>query len=327
MIVVTGASGLVGSQVVKELSKQHNNIIALYHSTPPSKELQALATWKQVDILDIQLLEEIFSTSKQVYHCAAVVSFNPKEKALMHQLNIEGTKNVVNACINCGVEKLVHVSSVAALGRIRPGVEISEAMNWTEDSSNSEYGKTKFLSEMEVWRGIGEGLKAVIVNPSIILGSGNWNTGSSAIFKNVFHEFPWYANGTSGFIDVADVAKAMILLMNSDINAERFILSAWNLTYRNVFDEIAKCFKKKKPSKEVTPFIAAIVWRLEYLKSLVTKKNPLITKETAATALTKVNYNNSKLLSALPDFNYSNFEQSIERICNEMKIKYNLVQN
>ena len=324
MIVVTGASGLVGSHVVKELSKQHHNIIALYNSSTPSKELVSLAQWQKVDILNITLLEEILFNAKQVYHCAAIVSFNPKEKNLMQQLNIAGTKNVVNACINCGVEKLVHVSSVAALGRIRPGEKISEAMNWTEDTSNSEYGKTKYLSEMEIWRGIGEGLKAVIVNPSIILGAGNWNTGSTAIFKNVYNEFPWYTNGSSGFIDVSDLAKAMIALMESDINAERFILSAWNLTYKNVFDEIAKNFNKKKPTKEVTPFIAAIVWRFEYFKNLFTKQNPLLTKETAATALTKVNYDNTKLVSALPEFAYSNFEQSIQKICEELKIKYQL---
>jgi dihydroflavonol-4-reductase len=324
MIVVTGASGLVGSHVVKELAKQHHHIIALYNATPPSKELESLAEWRKADILDITLLEEIFSSAQQVYHCAAIVSFHPKEKYLMHQLNIEGTKNVVNACINCGVKKLVHVSSVAALGRIRPGEMISENMNWTEDTSNSEYGKTKYLSEMEVWRGIGEGLNAVILNPSIILGSGNWNSGSTAIFKNVYDEFPWYTNGSSGFIDVNDLAKAMIALMESDINAERYILSAWNLNYKNVFDEIAKAFNKKKPTREVTKLIAALVWRLEYLKSIFTKKNPLITKETAATALTKVNYDNAKLLKALPEFQYSNFEQSIHKICEELKIKYGL---
>ena len=322
MIVVTGASGLVGAHVVKALAKKQYHIIALYNSSAPSKELEALAQWQRADILDINVLEEIFSKAKQVYHCAAVVSFNPKEKKLMHQLNIEGTKNVVNACIQCGVEKLIHVSSVAALGRIRPGELISENMNWSEDTSNSEYGKTKYLSEMEVWRGIGEGLHAVIVNPSIILGAGNWNTGSSAIFKNVYKEFPWYTNGSSGFIDVNDVATAMIALMESSINAEKFILSAWNLTYRNVFDEIAKNFKKKKPTREITKTIASLVWRFEYFKSMFTNKNPLITKETAATALAKVNYDNAKLLKALPEFKYSNFEQSVERICKELIEKY-----
>ena len=324
MIIVTGASGLVGSHIIRELSIQQKNIIALYNTTAVSKELESLATWKQVDILDIVEVEEIFKNADQVYHCAALVSFNPKEKKKIHKLNLEGTKNVVNACLSCGVKKLVHVSSVAALGRIRPGEKINESMNWSEETSNSEYGKTKYLSEMEVWRGIGEGLKAVIVNPSIILGASNWNSGSTAIFKNVYDEFPWYTNGSSGFVDVVDVAKAMIALMNSDISSERFILSGWNLPYKKVFDEIAINFNKKLPSKKVTAFIAAIVWRLKKLESYFTGKNPLLTKETAATALTNVEYDNSKLLKAIPEFKYSNFEESIQRICDELKLKYNL---
>ena len=324
MIIVTGASGLVGSHIIKELSLQQKNIIALYNTTAPSKELEFLATWKQVDILDIVEVEEIFKNADQVYHCAALVSFNPKEKKKIHKLNLEGTKNVVNACLSCGVKKLVHVSSVAALGRIRPEEKINESMNWSEETNNSEYGKTKYLSEMEVWRGIGEGLKAVIVNPSIILGASNWNSGSTAIFKNVYDEFPWYTNGSSGFVDVVDVAKAMIALMNSDISSERFILSGWNLPYKKVFDEIAINFNKKLPSKKVTAFIAAIVWRLKKLESYFTGKNPLLTKETAATALTNVEYDNSKLLKAIPEFKYSNFEESIQRICDELKLKYNL---
>src|SRR6185437_1228576 len=141
------------------------------------------------------------------------------------KINIEGTSNVVNACIDAGVEKLVHVSSVAALGRIRKGETVTEKMNWTEETSNSIYGKSKYLGELEVWRGIGEGLKAVIVNPTVIFGGDNWDTGSSAIFKTAYNEFKWYTEGVSGFVDAQDVARAMILLMNSDITSERFILN------------------------------------------------------------------------------------------------------
>ncbi len=324
MILVTGATGLVGSHLIKELSKTNSSIIALYNKTKPSTELEKLATWKQVDILDVTALEEVVQGIKQVYHCAAIVSFNPKEKELLHQFNIQGTANIVNVCITAKVEKLLHVSSVASLGRIRNGQTVNEEMNWTEETSNSEYGKSKFLSEMEVWRGIGEGLSAVIVNPSIILGAGNWDSGSTGIFKNAYDEFPWYTNGSSGFVDVVDVANAMVMLMNSNVTNERFILSGWNLPYRKVFDEIAIGFNKKKPTKKVTPLIAAIVWRLEKIKSMFSGKSPLLTKETAATAQTKIDYDSSKLLKRLPDFSYSNFENSVQRICEELKLKYQL---
>lgn len=324
MILVTGATGVVGSHLIKELSKQNIAVVALYNKTKPSAELEKLATWKQVDILDITALEDAMQGIQQVYHCAAIVSFNPKEKALLHQFNIQGTANIVNACINANVNKLIHVSSVASLGRIRNGQKVNEAMNWTEETSNSEYGKSKFLSEMEVWRGIGEGLNAVIVNPSIILGAGNWESGSTGIFKTAYDEFPWYTNGSSGFVDVADVAKAMVMLMKADVSNERFILSGWNLPYRSVFDAIATSFDKKKPTKQVTPLLAAIVWRLEKIKSLFSGKSPLLTKETAATAQTKIEYDSSKLLNTLPNFQYSNFENSVQRICSELKIKYQL---
>jgi len=260
---------------------------------------------------------------KQVYHCAAIVSFNPKEKVLLQQLNIEGTKNIVNACINANVEKLIHVSSVATLNKKASGL-ITEKTNTEIDDAISEYGKTKYLSEMEVWRGIGEGLNAVIVNPSIILGAGNWNSGSTGIFKSAFDEFPWYTNGSNGFVDVDDVVKAMVLLMNSSVTNERFILSGWNLTYKYVFDKIANAFNKKKSHKKVSPFLAAIVWRMEKLKSMITGSNPLLTKETAASAQAKVEYDNSKLLNQFPEFSYSSFEKSITKICKELNIKYQL---
>ena len=210
-------------------------------------------------------------------------AFNPKEKKILHQSNIEGTINVVNACLNASIEKLIHVSSVATLDKKNNGL-ITEKMNATSDN-NSEYGKTKYLAEMEVWRGIGEGLNAVIVNPSIILGAGNWDNGSTGIFKSAYNEFPWYTNGSNGFVDVVDIAIAMILLMNSNVSKEKFILSGWNLEYKKVFAEIAKSFNKKQPHKKVTPLLAALVWRIEKIKNIVISSNPLLTRETAASRI------------------------------------------
>ena len=324
MILITGATGLVGSHLLKELSKNNTSIIALYNSTKPNADIEKLATWKQVDILDIVALEDAMQGVKQVYHCAAIVSFNTKDKQHIHHLNIEGTKNVVNTCLNFGVEKLVHVSSVATLDRFKNGELITEKISGNNSTENSEYAKSKIASEMEVWRAIGEGLNAVIVNPSIILGAANWNTGSTAIFKNCYNEFPWYTNGSNGFVDVEDVAKAMILLMNSNISNERFIINGWDLSYKELFDAIAKQFNKKQPSKLATPFLAAIAWRVEKLKSIFTKKNPLLTKETAASAQKNIAYNNTKLLNIFPSFVYTNFEISIEKICKELKVKYRL---
>jgi len=200
MILVTGASGLVGSHLVAQLIRNGKKVKALYRSVIPAIEAADQVEWVKGDILDVEVLAEAMVDVQQVYHCAAIVSFNPKKKAILHKTNIEGTANVVNACLDAGVQKLLFVSSVAALGRIRENTPINESMNWSEESSNSEYGKSKYFSELEVWRGVGEGLTAVIVNPTIILGAGDWDNGSSALFKSAYDEFPWYIEGTSGFL-------------------------------------------------------------------------------------------------------------------------------
>jgi nucleoside-diphosphate-sugar epimerase len=231
-------------------------------------------------------------------------------------VNAGGTANVVNACLDAGVQKLVHVSSVAALGRIRQDVVITEAMNWTEETSNSVYGKTKFLAEMEVWRGIGEGLNAVMVNPTIVIGEhGDWSKGSMQIFQSLYRGFPWYSLGKTGFVDANDVARAMIQLMEADVQNERFILSAENIYYRDLFFMIADAFGVKRPYRQVTPFKAQLAWRLEKIKSMLGSQSPLVTRETARTGLAEVNFDNSKLLKALPEFQYQPIAQSIERIC------------
>lgn len=323
MILVTGGAGLLGKELIKQLLAGGKQVRAIYHKTPLAdfgdKNLQQI----QCDILDVIGLEEAMDAIEQVYHCAAIVTFSPRRKQEMFKINIEGTANIVNAALDAGIKKMVYVSSVAALGRIREDEPINETMNWTEETSNSSYGQSKYLAEMQVWRGIGEGLNAVMVNPVVILGAGDWQSGSTQIFKTVYDQSPWYAEGTTGFVDVKDVVKAMIDLMNSDISGERFIISAEDRSYADVFSLIAKAFGKKAPHKKVTPLLAKIVWRLEAIKSYFTGKDPLITKETATTALTKARFDNSKLKKYLPGFTYRKIEDCIIDTCGALQQKLN----
>ena len=319
MILVTGGSGLLGNALIELLLAKGDTVKAIYNTTP----LQFLSSPRFIsvkcDILDVCELDDAMVGVNQVYHCAGMVSFLPKDEKNLYQINIEGTANVVNAALEAGVQKFVHVSSVAALGRIRPGEMINEKMQWTPETSNSRYGYTKYMGEMEVWRGVAEGLNAIIVNPVIILGPGDWNDGSTKIFKSIYEGFPWYSEGTTGFVDVRDAAEAMIQLMHSDISGERFIISAENASYHQVFDMIAKEFGKKLPSKKITPFLAALAWRLAAIKSIFTKTQPFITKETAATSLAAVQFDNSKLLKFLPQFRYRSLQQSITETCKLLK--------
>jgi dihydroflavonol-4-reductase len=318
MILVTGGAGLVGNELIKQLLAQGKTVKAIYNKSALAFDNSSTLISVPCDILDVYALEDAMQDVKEVYHCAAIVSFAPKDENKLYKINVEGTANVVNACLNAGVSKLVHVSSVAALGRIRIGEMINETMQWTAETSNSKYGHSKYLAEMEVWRGVAEGLNAVVINPVIILGAGNWNEGSSKLFKSVYEGFPWFTTGTSGFVCVQDVANAMIQLMQSDITAEKFIISAENTTYQSILNIIAKGFNKKVPSKKVTPLLAAITWRLEAIKSKFTGASPLITRETAATSLAEVKFDNSKLLKFFPEFRYTNLEETIANTCNEM---------
>lgn len=322
-VLVTGGAGLVGQELISQLLGKGERVIALYNKTPLPDFNSPLLEQVHCDILDVTGLDEIMQGVTKVYHCAAIVTFNPSRRMELFKINVEGTANIVNASLKAGVKKMLHVSSVAALGRIRKNETVNETMNWTEETSNSNYGESKYLGELEVWRGVGEGLEAVIVNPTIILGAGNWDSGSSQIFKSIYDEFPWYAEGITGFVDVRDVAKAMISLMDSNISGQRFILSAANKSYKDVFTLIAQAFNKKVPHKKVTPFLARIVWRLEAIKTIFTKKDPLVTKETSKTALAVVNFDNSKLKKFLPGFQYRSIEETIVHTCALLQQKLN----
>jgi nucleoside-diphosphate-sugar epimerase len=316
VIFITGATGLTGSHLLKALSSREQIIKALYRTEIPASYPNV--EWIKGDIFDAVLLDEMLQGVDEVYHCAAKISYNPKDKNLLFKTNVEGTANIVNACLNNHVKKLLHISSIAALDIRKDGGLTTEAMQWNEETTGSAYGKSKYLGEMEVWRGIAEGLRAVIINPSVILGAGDWNKGSSEMFKTVYNEFLYYSTGVNGFVDVKDVVAAMIALMQSDIVAERFIVSAANISYEELFTMIATAFQKKPPSKKVTPWMAAAIWRIEKIKTLFTGKAPFITKETAGTALAKAYFDNARLLKALPGFQYTPIQKTIESICHEL---------
>lgn len=328
MIFVTGGAGLVGSALLKQLLQQNEvPVKALYRNSMPvslTEEEKKRIQWIKGDVLDTSLLDDIMKDCRHVYHCAAVVSYHSSRRQQMYKINIEGTANMVNIALENRIEKFIHVSSVAAIGRIRKGEQVNEKTEWTEETNNSHYGKTKYLSELEVWRAISEGLNAVIVNPSVILGESNWENGSAGIFKKIWEEFPWYTTGGTGFVDAKDVANAMFLLMHSDITAERFLLSNEHLTFQQLFTKIANSFGKKPPQRFAKPWMGNLVWRMEAVKAMFSHKEPLLTRETAGTAQSTTFFDNSKIKNALPGFQFTPVDETIERTCNWLINHYKL---
>ncbi|HYM94447.1 MAG TPA: SDR family NAD(P)-dependent oxidoreductase, partial [Chitinophagaceae bacterium] len=252
MVLVTGGTGFLGSYIIKELVEKGYAVRAIRRSNKIPfyipKEIFEKIEWIDGDILDIVSLENAMSGIDSVIHSAGHISFIRKERKEMQQVNIDGTANVVNMALEENVRRFVHISSVAALGRKANGASVNEETKWEESKLNTYYAKSKYKAELEVWRGISEGLNAVILNPSTILGYGDWNTSSCAIFKKVYEEFKWYSPGINGFVDVEDVARVSVLLMESNITEERFIINGDTWLFKKLQDTIADAFHKKNPS-------------------------------------------------------------------------------
>ncbi len=278
--------------------------------------------WVEGDVLDVMALADAMHGIDIVIHSAAVVSFNKSDRNHMYQINIQGTANVVNVAIEQKVRRLVYISSVAALGRSKNSTVVDENAKWEDSKANTHYAITKHKAELEVWRGFAEGLEGVILNPATIIGYGNWSTGSSAIFKSAYKEFGWYTNGVNGFTDVEDVAKAAVELMKSNITEQRFIVCNDNWSFKKLFDKMADAFGKKRPHREATPFLGAIAWRIEKLKSFFSRQKPLVTRETAKLAQTQTIFDNTKLPKTLPQFKYTPLANTIHKACNQYKTKF-----
>lgn len=310
-IIVTGGTGLLGSHLLLELSKTENKIIALKRPTSNLTTVEKLFRWhfkenekqfKKIrwvegDITDIDTLLKVFTENSEIYHAAGKVSFNEKEKEQLYEINIKGTANVVNAALEKRIDKLCHVSSIAAIGRRNNATLTNEEVPIENTARISPYAISKYQGEQEVWRGIAEGLNAVIVNPSIILGPGNWHDSSARLFRQVYKGLKFYTNGTNGYVSAEDLAKIMILLMKDQVTAQRFIVSSENISYRQLFTWMAEAFNVKPPQHSAGPFLSEITWRILKAASFITGKTPLITKETAQTANSIYKYNNEKIIS------------------------------
>lgn len=318
MVLVTGGTGFLGSTLIKRLVDRDSDlkVIATKRESsiiPDSLKSIPQIQWIDADITDYYSLEEVFKNINEVYHCAAQISYQKDNAATMNNINIEGTKNIVNLCL-IHQARLVHVSSIAALGTNKLHQPVSEKDKWEYDKRISNYSLSKYKSELEVWRGIVEGLDAVIVNPSLIMGASAGKNGSGVVFDLVNKGLPIYTPGSIGIVDVEDVAKAMTILMSrKDISKERFILNSANITNKALLERIATLLHKKPPAIEAKPFLLNIAWRAAKLLSLITGKQPTLTKESARAAATKLAYSNKKIINTI-EFSFKPLDQTLTEI-------------
>ena len=331
MILVTGGTGLVGAHLLFELTKAGRRVKALrrqqsntdwvkkifsYYSDQ-TETLFSQIEWVEGDILDYLSLEEALKGITGIYHCAAIISFHGHDHDTMLNNNVKGTGNLIDAAIHNGVRRFCHVSSIAALGKTQDGSEINEETYWTPSKRKSGYSLSKFFSEMEVWRGIEEGLDAVIVNPSIIIGPGNWEIGSPKLFQSIWKGLKYYTKGISGFVDVRDVVKAMIMLMDDQqfelVKNQRFILNAGNMSYQDLFNKIADGLKKPRPNNFASDIKLHIAWRMAKAGSFFTGKRPLITRDTVSGTNQKNHYSGEKI-KRTAGFEYRSLDISITDI-------------
>jgi dihydroflavonol-4-reductase len=321
MILVTGATGFLGSELAMQLAKQGLQIRCIKRGSSVIPQFLSSYNeqieWADADLLDIFALDDAMVGITQVYHCAAWVSLKQADKKPMINTNVTGTANLVNLCMEKKA-RLVHVSSIAAIGLAKPGDLITENHHLDQATETDGYAISKLESEMEVWRGIAEGLDAVIINPSIIIGANAGTDGSGQLFETVRKGLKFYTSGSSGFVDVEDVAKCMIALMNGDITAERYIISAENRLYKPLVAEIAAGFGLKAPAVYAKPWMMNVAWRAAAFVSSITRTDPAIDKIAALAASQTRNYDNSKIKKAT-GIVFKPISNSIKEICGRLK--------
>lgn len=329
MILVTGANGFLGTYICNKLHHEQVPFVALVRSTSNLSHLKAMIPNVAVhegDILDPDSLHCIISEVDTIIHCAATVSYDSRDRKKMDEINVTGTRNIVDLALAEGIKYFIHISSIGALGRNTTSGNVTEDNKWEYSKWNTHYGESKYLAELEVWRGIMEGLKAVILNPSVILGPGDWNRTSARLFKYVWDENPFYTEGFMNYIDVRDVADIVFCMLNKEISGERFILNAGAISFKEFFDQVAGKLEKKAPGiKATTPLIKMALF-VQFLKSLFSNAKPIITRETANVSKSKIYFDNSKIKREL-NHNFVPLAQTITWTCKFLQEGKNLIKN
>ncbi|MFD2586472.1 NAD-dependent epimerase/dehydratase family protein [Croceitalea marina] len=323
MILVTGGTGLVGSHLLFHLASKRIRIRAIYrngdrialtrkvfeyYTDTPDKTFNEI-DWVKADINDIPSLSIAFKGITRVYHCAALISFDPKKRKQLFKVNAEGTANLVNLCIEHKVEKLCHVSSIATIGESLDKKPVAETKEFNASVANI-YALSKHQAEMEVWRGSQEGINTIIVNPGVIIGPGFWDNGSGRLFKKISEGLKFYPPGGTGFVTVKDVVGAMVNLMDSEITNENYILVSENLTYKEAFTKIAEAVEKKAPKLLLKKGLLAILWRLDWLKSNLIGSEQVLSKKLASSFDTTTIYSNEKIIKD-SNFKFENLAAAI----------------
>ncbi|MEL6813078.1 MAG: NAD-dependent epimerase/dehydratase family protein [Bacteroidota bacterium] len=325
MILVTGGTGLVGAHLLYALLKKHPKVRATHRATSDLDAIKQVFSsygdsrsfdriqWVVADITEIPALTDAFIGITRVYHCAAFISFNPKHLRPLRKINTEGTAHIVNLCLNNHIEKLCYVSSIATLSAKSDSSHIDEESDWNPEEDNGVYAITKYGAEMEVWRGVQEGLNAVIVNPGVILGEGFWDTGSGTIVKNAARGVNYYTPGGTGFVDVLDVVKAIVMLMDSDIKNERYVLVGENMYYKDVLSRLAYHFGNKAPTKKLGKGTLIFLSRLDAVRhSFFGGKRKLI-RSMVNSLFTSSVYDSSKIERDL-NFQFTPMDKTIKRV-------------
>lgn len=270
--------------------------------------------WFEGDVTDLFAVEEAMEGVSEVYHCAGLISFLPSDFRNLVKVNVDGTANMVNIALDYGVQHFCYVSSTAALGRSEENAVLTEKTLWKTSKHNSGYAISKYGAEREVWRSVEEGLNAFIVNPSIIIGPGDLQSGSTALFGEVWKGLKFYPTGSSGFVDVRDVTKAMILLMEKKIHSERYIINSENVSYRGIINGIADSFGRSRPSIRVGKMLTEIGWRSEAFRKMFRTTKPMITRETARNGQRNWIYSNEKIKKEL-GMDFIPLNDAIENTC------------